>query len=156
MTDNTKLRSPFITSSVDHPRLSKTDATSIRKFLRSYDQYAKEIEERARQHMKDDSFSGEAVTPVHLKFCVDAEWIESLIELGFIDKISSYDDLTDNDLREYLEEKATESKEVLTLERLDKIAANNLRIDMTDINARSRIENLFISYQSLLRRNGLS
>lgn len=145
-----------MTTSVNHPRLSKTDAASICTFTREYDQYAKEIEERARQLVGEHEISTEAVTPVHLKYCVDYEWIESVLDLGFIDGVTSYNDLNDEKLRAYLTEKAKESTEVVTLDVLDKIVANQLQMNMEDNDARSRIENLFIAYRSLLRRNGLS
>lgn len=39
---------------------------------------------------------------------------------------------------------------------LEKIVDKNLRINMSDLDARSKIENLFVSYNSLLSRHGLS
>lgn len=145
----------MVSTTVDHPRLLKTDSAAIRSFLRSYDQYAKEVEERARQ-LSRHTVVTEPISPVHLKFCVDADWIESLLTLGFIADTSSYEDLTDELLRSYLEKKAEESKEVVTIDTLDKLVEDKLRIDMTDSDARSRIENLFVSYLTLLPRNGLS
>lgn len=50
----------------------------------------------------------------------------------------------------WIDEKSEESKEVITL------IHHILRTKMADTNARSRIENLFISYHSLLRRNCFS
>lgn len=44
----------------------------------------------------------------------------------------------------------------MTIDSLDKLVEDQLRIDMTDKDSRSRIENLFVSYRSLLRRNGLT
>lgn len=158
-TDNVNLsahRSKFVLSSVDHPRLTKTDATSIRVFLRAYDQYATEVKERAKQLAAKDVVSTEVARPVNLKFCVDAEWIESLIALDFLDDVTTYEELSDTRLRAYLDDKAVESKEVVTLDVLDDLVAKELRINMADSNAQSRIENLFISYHTLLRRHGLS
>ena len=68
--------SKFVATSVDHPRVTEADASSIRVFLRAYDQYATELKERARQVVSEDSLSTEVVKPVNLKFCVDAEWLE--------------------------------------------------------------------------------
>lgn len=84
---------------VDHPRLTKTDTLSIRTFLRAYDQYSKKIQDRARQLVGKSVVSTEAVTPVHLNVCVDLEWIESLIDLGFMEDVTSYDVLTEELLR---------------------------------------------------------
>lgn len=96
------------------------------------------------------------VTPVQLKFCLDVVWIESLIDLGFIDDVSSYETLTDDQLWTYLDKKSEESKETVTLDTLDDIVSKKLRIKISDSDAESRIENLFVSYHSLLRRHGLS
>lgn len=125
-------------------------------FLRLYDQYAREVNKRARQLVADDFVSAEVVNPVRLKYCVDSEWLESLIELEFIPDVTSYDELQDSHIGSYLDGKAEESKEVMTISVLDKLVENELRIDMSDKDARSRIETLFMSYNSLLRRNGLA
>eukprot|EP00171_Calliarthron_tuberculosum_P004017 IDg4017t1 len=69
---------------------------------------------------------------VQVKFCVDAEWIESLIDLGILDNVTSYDELTDDQLQTYFDKKAEESKEVLSLEKLDDLVAKQLRINMSD------------------------
>lgn len=34
--------------------------------------------------------------PVQLNSCVNSEWLESVIDLGFIEKVTEYDDLTDD------------------------------------------------------------
>lgn len=146
----------LVATTVEHPRLTNTDASSVRSFPRLYDQYSKEIEERARQLLVPDTLSTEAVSPVHLKFLVDADWIEYVIELGFIADVSSYDTLTDEHLRTYLDKQAEESKEVVTIYNLDKLVEYRLHIDMKDSDARSQIKNLFVSYKTLLRSNGLS
>lgn len=43
---------------------------------------------------------------MHLKLYVDAEWIESLIQFEFIDHAYEYEDLTDEILRDYLDERS--------------------------------------------------
>ena len=147
--------SRLVATSVDHPRLTATDASSIRVFLRSYDSYVTEVQERARQ-IVDSSVSTEPVKPVNLKFCVDAEWLESTVALGFIEPIDTVEQLTDERFRAYLDSKAEESKEVVSLSKLDELVSQELRTDMRDANATSRIQNLFINYMTLLRRHGLS
>ena len=147
--------SRFVATSVDHPRLTATDASSIRVFLRSYDSYVTEVQERARQ-IVDSSVSTEPVKPVNLKFCVDAEWLESTVALGFIEPIDTVEQLTDERFRAYLDSKAEDSKEVVSLSKLDELVSQELRTDMRDANATSRIQNLFVNYMTLLRRHGLS
>ena len=85
-----------VTTAVEHPRLTKTDAASVRLFLRAYEQYAREVNERARQVVGEDVISTEAAKPVQMKYCVNAEWLESLIDLDFIPNVSSYNSLSDS------------------------------------------------------------
>lgn len=56
---------------------------------------------------------------MHLKYFVDLGWIESLIFLGLLEDVTSYDSLKDDQLRSYLDSKAEESKETITLDELD-------------------------------------
>lgn len=53
-------------------------------------------------------------------------------------------------------QKTEEYKEVVSLNALDDLIAEKLRIHMADSNAHSRIENLFVSYNSLLLLYDLS
>ena len=145
----------FVATSVSHLWLLQTDSESVRVFLRLYDQYCKEVLSRPAQRTATGSISTEAVQPVNIKYCVDPEYLESAIALGFIEA-TSYDELSEIDLREHLDQKAQESQETITLETLDEIVDINLRMNKKDKNSKSRMESLFVSYHSLLRRNGLS
>lgn len=151
----------FVSTSVDHPRLINADASSVRTFLRQYDQYVTEVKERAQQLVATGSVTTEAVRPVNLKFCVDADYLESVIELGLIkdgddqDAVTSVEALTSRTLRSFLNSKVKENKDTVDLSSLDSIIKSQLKMDMSDRNAQSRVENLFISYRTLLRRNGL-
>jgi len=145
-----------VTTTVDHPRLEKTDAESIRIFLRLYDQYCNEVTARARQLSTDQGVSTEAVRPVNIMFCVDPEFLESATVLGFIDGADTVEDLTDEMLRDYLDDQAQEAEETVSLATLGTIVDEELRMDMSDRSARSRMQGLFMSYHKLLRRHGLS
>lgn len=94
--------------------------------------------------------------PVNLKFCVDAEWLESTVALGLIENIDNLDELSDTLLRAYLDSKAVDQKSSLTLDMLDSIIGKELCMVMTDKSAKARMESLFVSYLSILRRNGLA
>ena len=151
-----------ITTSLNYPTLSKSDAESIRVFLRKYDQYAVEVRARHQQLVstQDESFSSEPARPIALKFCADTEWLLSTLALGLIkdtqgNPVSSYDTLTDEVLRVYLDGKAAASKEVVTISTLDDVIERKLRMDMSDPGAKSRMESLFTSYYTILRQHGL-
>lgn len=47
----------------------------------------------------------DAVTPVHLNDCVWADLIDYLIDLGFLDNVSTIYVHTDEKLRQYLDKK---------------------------------------------------
>lgn len=111
--DSTSASSPpldqssnLFATTIDHPRFKKIDATSIRAFIRVYDQYVKEVQGSAQQLLSKKLLTHEVATTVHLRLCVDAEWIKLLIVLGFTEDNATYDELTDTRLREYLDEKA--------------------------------------------------
>lgn len=72
------------------------------------------------------------------------------IVLGVIPSMSCYDNLTDRQLRTFLDQKAWECREVVTLDTLDDIVLRGLRTDMTDTNAATRIEKLFVQYTTIL------
>lgn len=73
-----------------------------------------------------------------------------------MDGLDKYDALTDARLWTYLDNKAEKSKEVVSLDKLDRIVAMELKIYMADLGAKSRIENSFVSYHSLLLRHDIS
>lgn len=68
------------------------------------------------------------------KFCIDAEYLDSVIFLGFVRGWASYDKLTTEQLGAFLEGKETESKTSVTLDRLDVLVQSTFRMDMNDRN----------------------
>ena len=148
-----------LTISVNHPQLHSIDPTAIREFLSNYDSYSRTVIARAKQHQLDNQSkpsTTEITLPVNLKFCVNTQIILSAIELNFIPDVESYDELSDDDLRAYLEQRSVESKEVVNMESLDAIVSRDLRMNMTTRNARARMESLFIAYHGILSRQGVS
>ena len=143
-----------VTISLNHPRLLALDPESIRIFLRNYDSYSRTITARAKQMSAADT-TAEVVTPVDLKFCVDAQLLTSTIALGFIPEVENYDALTDKALRTYLDGEAKESRVSINLSSLDEIVSRELRMNMSNRNARSRMQQLFVQYHTLLSTHGL-
>lgn len=153
---STSTASKFVGNVFEHSLLAAIDAASIRVFLQSFDQYVNEVTKWAKQLINTDVSFAEIVSPISLKFCIDPEWLERLIALEFILGVKSVESLSDNTLRSYLDDKAKDSKVVVILENLYKLVNKKLRINMADTDAKSRTENLFVAYHSLLRRHGLS
>lgn len=56
----------------DNLRMLRTDAKSIRPFLRRYDKYRTKVLSRERERMTE-SLTTEDVRPVELNFCIDTE-----------------------------------------------------------------------------------
>ena len=83
-----------VTASVNHPRLHRTDPESIRTFLKLYDQHKEEVLSGAEQITGACTTTNEAARPINIKYCVDPDWLESLITLGFIDDVTSIEALT--------------------------------------------------------------
>ena len=102
-------------------------------FLRMFDAYCNEVRARAEQPMCGGTPSSSEISrPVNLKYCMDNEYINAAIILGRIENVSSCDNLHELTLRKYLDKRAEESKEVVTLPMLDEIVNNNLKMDMSD------------------------
>lgn len=143
----------YVSTTVDHPHSDRTDAESVRRFLNLYNQYVNEAKARARQ--LGDGLNTEASKPVVLKYCVDVDVLKSTLALGLNDSANDYDTINENALRQYLEKEAEDFRETLTLSGLDSIVRKDLKMDMKNKDARSRMKSLLIEYHTLLRRNGL-
>lgn len=144
---------------VSNPRLTEPDPASIRTFLKQYDLYRQTIIARAKQLQPSSEGSSttttEVILPMQLKYCVDAKHFSSCIALGFIDGVTSFDAMTDEQLRTYLDKEAEYSKDAVTLEGLDELIEKKLKMNMEKKNARSRMQRLFANYHSLLTENGV-
>lgn len=87
---------------------------------------------------------------------MDPEWLQSTFTLCLIGNVTAVGDLTEESLRAYLENKARECKERITIEALNSIVEDEIFMEMSDRLAKSRMESLYVSYISLLLRNGPS
>lgn len=76
--------------------------------------------------------------------------------MGFIEDVLTYDELTDTRLQKYLDEKGEKSKKILTLEVLVQLVADELCNDMSDSNAKSRIQTHVNFHHTVLRRHDLT
>ncbi len=66
----------------------------IRVFMRLCDQCENEVRGRALQ-LSHNLRAVDSVRPVNLKFCVDPEYLESAVSLGFIPNDTTYESLED-------------------------------------------------------------
>lgn len=80
-----------VATTVDQPRLTNTNPIAISAFLWEYDQYAWEVKERSQQIAGDNRMSTDIPKPFHIKIRVNSEWLESVVDLGFIPAAKSYE-----------------------------------------------------------------
>lgn len=92
----------------------------------------------------------EEVKPVDLKFCVNAQYLTSAIELGFINNSELFEALPNARLCTYLDEQVEELEIAITVKNLDALVENELHMNMENRNTRSRIQGLFVDYHSPL------
>lgn len=104
--------------------------------------------------MSDNVIFTQTAKPVQSNLFVITEWFEFLIELGFIPDVSFYNWLQENYLRKSLKS-SKQSEGIVIIDDLHRFVKEKFRINMTDGDAGSRIETLFIYYRTLLRRYGL-
>lgn len=131
---------------MNQPRLIRTDDESIRIFLQAYDQYAKEVSERAQQFAAADPTIVEAVRLVNVAFCVYVEYLKYTIAVGFYDDFEHYESLEDSILRTFLGKRITKSKELVSLPAFDVIFARVLKMDMSNKEAIFCVQNMFVAY----------
>lgn len=95
-----------------------------------------------RAHWKD-TIAAAKVTPEHLKFCVDADWIGKMMDSRSINNLASFDVLTDEQLWQCPDMKPEEYIEAITTDIPARIVTGKLHIEMDDNGVRSSIENIF-------------
>lgn len=134
------------------------DPEYIRTFLHRYDQYTNNVLAREKQLATtgESTVTNESVRSVNLKFCVDGDFIESSITLGFIDAGTDYNSLTDEQVRKFLDDSCQESKDSMTLESLDAFSDRDLRTVMEITNAATHLQGLFNKYHRILSRHALT
>lgn len=150
------ISSKFVSPTVDHLRLQTADASSVRIFLSAYAQYDAKLYRRERQLVGQNAVWTKAAKPGSLKVYVDTEWLQSTVALGFIDNVTAIEDLMQSKLSTLLISKSEESREILSLENLDKRVSQELHMNMPDAHDTSRIQDDLVPYHFILRRSGLS
>ena len=94
------------------PKLTKGDPTSIREFLRRYDEYVEVFEQR-----KEANNLGEDVLPTRVKRCVERRLRSRIMRYEM--KVDE-DDFTDEALLEHLSARIAAEKKELTLDEIFK------------------------------------
>lgn len=78
----------FAASTVGQPKLANNNEKSKRIFHTAYNQYAKETKKRVKQLVGSNVYT-KVLTTANIMFCVDAIWLESLIDQESIDDVNS-------------------------------------------------------------------
>ena len=79
--------------SIKSPLLSSTTQDKIRKFVKEYDLYVRQVENRKET-------SGEEITPLSMKSCIETRILKFLINF----KIKNTDGTNINDIKDLTEE----------------------------------------------------
>lgn len=144
-----------VAMSVDQSFLLQLDPDSIRVFLRKYGAYRREVYTRTSQFTGESYTSLEPVNIVSNIYCVDADQLESAIECGMISDCTEVDKLTSTGLRNLLENKAQEFKDVVTEAEFTATVQATLKMKIYVKYAVGRMELLFKESLSLLRTNDI-
>lgn len=108
-----------------HPRLLKTSADSIRRFMRKYDQHATVILAHANQ-LSTTTLTSEAAKLFNHKFWIEVQFLEPAIALGCLPDVTTYEEAIDVQICVFRESLCDNSKEIVTLEQLDKLVQQKL------------------------------
>jgi len=129
---------------VSHPELRRLGRKNVRTFLKERECYLLRV--------KDAQNSGSNVLPVSLVSSVDRDLLLSTIPLGvFGSSVQEIDDLTDEILEKWLEDKDSVALESISLEELEGAVNSSVRINVNEPDAEMRIISLFSDYRTLLR-----
>lgn len=84
------------------------------------------------------------------------QYLTLAITLGFIKNVESFEYLTNELLRRYMDEEVKEWKTIVTIERLNALIEKELDVDIGIENARSRLQGLLVHYYALLANQRLT
>lgn len=107
--------------------LTSTNMPPFQLFFHSCNECVHEVNKRTKPIVQKEFESNDAISSVNSSFCVGPRWLESFIALGFIVNVNSVENLTDQTSWAYLDGKAEESKEIITVDALDDIICKTLR-----------------------------
>lgn len=85
--------------------LARIDAESILVFLRKYEWYCGELNWHSAQLLQVSSQSLEPIGPVGLVYYVDAEQLESTVDMWIIKGFDDVEKLTDDKLQTFLDKR---------------------------------------------------
>lgn len=92
--------SRFVFAAVNHCRLTKLYAASVRSFLQMYEANVREVTERASQLTEEEVTITEATAPVRLQFWVNQKWLEPTVDPGLLPGVERCADLTEHTLHD--------------------------------------------------------
>ena len=125
------------------PKLTKGDPTSIREFLRRYDEYVEVFEQR-----KEANNLGEDVLPTRVKRCVERRLRSRIMRYEM--KVDE-DDFTDEALLEHLSARIAAEKKELTLDEIFK----PLRFDESRMDPADKVGRVFEMVDQLLEDHNI-
>ena len=130
---------------ISHPELKQLGQKYIHTFLREWDRYLLCIQDSCNS-------SGTTVNPIRLRSAIDVDLLQSLIELEeFGEEIDSINMLSDDVLRQWLEEHQGEALYTMTVEQLETIVKSSVRMNIKEPDPKLRALRLFSDYKTMLR-----
>ena len=146
MDENDFKRAPMFTP-ISFPVLKKLGRRRILKFLQERDAYIRQV--------RDANNQGSTHQPISLVSSVDPELLTSLINLKTFSDVDSIDNLSDNALKTWLEQKTRTKIQNVTPENLLSDVKKFLRIQSEEEDPELRIMNLFSQYDLFLAGRNL-
>lgn len=117
--------------------------------MSKYENYLRELASRPSQ-VTSVAITTEAVQAIALKYCMEHEYLDSLLTLGFIPGAETHNDLQYANLREYLETQERASKQAITIQKLNRRGKADFKTNRHDKESVGRTHNLLASYHALL------
>jgi hypothetical protein len=131
------------------PHLSKLSQHAIRLFMKDREQYLAAVAERRSQPGGDD------LQPLSLLSSFDRDIVRNLCLFGDLGQEVTLGAVTDAHLETWLNQFGEFPKEVASEAAVDSLVKGKLRMNLKEIDPVLRIMELFSSYVTLLRNNGV-
>ena len=131
----------------ERPLLKRLGQSTVRKFLKDWEQYEHRISEANAQ--------GQPVVPVSLVSSVDFDLLQSLVEYDTFSGVTKIEELEDTVLQKWLQKSIGLSNCSATADDLDKLVRKHVRYNDKEPNVVLRITSLFTDYRKFLKDYGL-
>ena len=138
-----QLQGQHLFTPIAHPELCRLGQKRIHAFLRERERYL--------LHINDAQATGSSISAISLKSSLDPDLLLSLVEFDEFDGVISVNELSEEALKNWLDDKETVNFDTLTTTELENSIRPSVRMKINEKDPELRIKALFVDYKTFLR-----